>query len=1086
MKPGILKTFTLYRSSAGSGKTRTLAKEYLKWALQHRAQYFRHILAVTFTNKATQEMKDRILAYLGAFARGESDSLAEELKKELGMDNQAFQQNCAELLTLILHQYDQFSISTIDAFFQRVIRSFTRESGLIGDYRLEVEQDAVLEEVINNLIDELVDKQELTQWVVEFAKENLENDKAWDVRSILVDFASEIFRDEFKAIEDELMEHTKQPDFFRHLRDELWKVKNAFLKGVSVPATDVLKIWETNQWDPGHFKWGSTSGLTKYFEQFANGKMLKSFELIKDRMRGDFLHAKNWPSKNYPQKTATILQVAETEFIPRIKAINDLYDREYARALTAEIALQNLYVFGLLADIARKLQDYKRENNLMLLADAPKFLNKIIGDSDTPFVYEKVGSFYRHYLIDEFQDTSGFQWNNFLPLLTNGLDEGYPSMVVGDVKQAIYRWRGGDLSLLEKTIEHDIGAGRMDIRKLESNFRSAEKIVVFNNAMFTALAAIASEETESAIAPSVYRDVMQATGAEAGGFVHVSFLEEEGEETWKSSAQKKIPKHLEMLQQRGIPLADIAILVRRNDEGQKIAAMLLEYRNSEQALPDCRYDVVSNESLRIDGASTVNLLLGAMRYLLNPDDATARAQLSYEYARLHEPTRNEADVFAVANQVFFESQLPEKFTREKISLKKLPLFELTETIIDIFDLGRQKGELVYLQAFQDLVLEFYSRERNDLASYLEWWELNKSKEKTSIKLSGEVNAVKILTIHKAKGLEFKYVIIPFCSWNIDHEKFLAPNLWVTSNEQPFSSAGYLPVKYGKVLGRTYFAVPFQEERIRVHLDNLNLLYVALTRAERGLIIMAPHPDTRSNVKSVAGWLYKAIQSSDTLSETWNSATQEFSLGEILHAKEKASQRAGTVELLAYETSRWRDKLVIRQAGNIFFQGMSSDTRGRINYGIHLHAVLSRIKTRDDVAPTLVRLVQEGLVVETERPVLEVELNELLSNPVVARWFELGWDVRNEVPILLPGNTASRIDRLLLKENHAIVIDFKTGEKSKTDQKQVMEYMDILKQMGFTEVEGYLLYTRDKEVLSLHDGKKRVVKKKNESQLGLDF
>lgn len=1081
-----LNTFTLYRSSAGSGKTRTLAKEYLKWALRNKASYFRHILAVTFTNKATQEMKDRVLAYLGAFSRGDADPLADELKAELGQDDQTFRQNCNELLSVILHRYDQFSISTIDAFFQRVIRAFTRESGLIGDYRLEVEQDAVLEEVINNLIDELVDKQELTRWVVEFAKENLENDKAWDVRTNLVEFAQEIFRDEFKAIEEEVAGHTSQPEFFTRWRDELWKVKNGFLKTVSNPALKALQILEEKEWDMDHFKYGKGSGIYTFFNQFAYTKSIRNIAEPGKRITTDFLFAKNWPGKNFPQKAGAIIQAAEDELIPRIKSILQYYEKEYTKALSAEIALQNMYVFGLLADIARKLQDYKRENNLMLLADAPKFLNRIIGDSDTPFVYEKVGSFYRNYLIDEFQDTSGFQWSNFLPLLTNGLDQGFPSMVVGDVKQAIYRWRGGDLKLLEGKIEEDIGPDRVEVKELDMNFRSEENIVSFNNAVFKSTSSVVSEETGSPMAPSVYRDVNQVSHRKGGGFVKVTFVADEDEDKWRVSARNQIPRQLEVLQERGVPLADMAILVRRNEEGQQVAAMLLEYKNSPNALPHCRYEVVSSESLRINGAASVNLLLGAMRYLLNPDDAIARAQLSYEYARLHEPTRKEAEVFAVANQVFFESQLPDKFTKEKLSLKKLPLFELTETIIDIFELGKQQGELVYLQAFQDLVLDFYSRERNDLASFLEWWEVNKNKEKTSIKLSGEVDAVKILTIHKAKGLQFKYVIIPFCSWNVDHEKFHAPNLWVKSGQSPFASAGFLPVRYSSILGKTYFQESYEEERSRIYLDNLNLLYVALTRAEKGLMIMAPHPDNKGNSRTVARWLYEAIQSSDDLQGYWNEATQEFMCGDLPKKEKRENYIANTIELRSYETSRWRDKLVIRQAGNVFFEGMSLETRERINYGVYLHAVLSRINTLEDVTSTLTSLVQEGLILEKERAVLEAELNKLFASPLVGSWFQKGWDVRNEVPILLPGGASNRIDRLLLKDKKAIVIDFKTGEKKKADQKQVAAYMDILKQMGFTEVEGYVLYTRDKEVISLNDGKRRIVQKKDEKQLGLGF
>ncbi len=992
-------------------------------------------------------MKDRVLAYLGAFASNnanewpDAERLATELKKELGLDDQAFKQNSNELLSLILHQYDQFSISTIDAFFQRVIRAFTRESGLIGDYRLEVDQEAVLEEVTNNLIDELVENKELTRWVVEFAKESLESDKTWDIRKRLVEFAQEIFRDEFKLIEEEVSSHTSTPEFFVQLRNELSKIRAAFIRNVSAPATEALQILEENELDFIHFKWGARSGMSSYFHQFAKGKSIKGYDKIGERMRNDFLSSKNWPGKDYPQKAVLIMKLAEEKLIPRIKAINEIYDKEYERALTAEIVLNNMYVFGLLADIARKLQDYKRENNMMLLADAPKFLNRIIGESDTPFIYEKVGSFYRNYLIDEFQDTSGFQWKNFLPLLGNSLDQGFPSMVVGDVKQAIYRWRGGDLNLLETKLEEDIGKHRIEVKELDQNFRSAKEIVMFNNAVFKEMADLAAASTGSSIPPTVYRDVRQSAPILLDGFVKVNFIEGNVESGWKEIAEAHLIKNLEYLQSLGIPPGDIAILVRRNAEGQQIATKLLKHKHSPEAVKGVIYEVVSNESLRLDGAASINLLLGAMRYLSNTDDATARAQLSYEYARVHRPDSLYSEVFG--DKVFFESQLPDAFTGQKLSLKKLPLFELTETLIGIFELGKEKGELAYLQAFQDLILDFSNRERNDLAAFLEWWEKNKDNDKASIKLSGEVDAVKILSIHKAKGLQFKYVIIPFCAWNVDHDGLHAPNLWVSSDEPPYNSMGHVPVRYTSSLKKTIFKDAYTEEKTKTFLDNLNLLYVALTRAEQGMIITAPQPKTQGHGGSVAQWLHQAIQRSPDLAGRWTEAAQELSYGDIARKEGGRATTTKPLELLSYPTSRWRDKLVIRQSGNIFFEGINADTRERINYGIYLHAVLSRIRIHADIVPTLNRLVQEGVMTTVERNSLESQLHELLSNPIIREWFEPHWDVRTEVPILLPGGSENRIDRLMLKGKRAVVVDFKTGERKKADEKQAAKLREVM-------------------------------------------
>jgi ATP-dependent helicase/nuclease subunit A len=1097
----LTKSFSIYRSSAGSGKTRTLAKEYLRLALKYRADYFKYILAVTFTNKASQEMKDRILSYLDDFAQARPNELAEELKKELQLDDSTFQQQSQETQAAVLHHYAQFSISTIDAFFQRVIRSFTRESGLVGDYRLEVDQDAVLEQVIDNLIDELGGNKELTDWVVEFAKENLENERAWDVRYNLIEFAKEIFREEFKAIEEDINNTTAAKGYFKKLKEDLWRAKSFFISRVSKPAQEALHIIQSHRWTAEDFSYGKNSGLLTFFKLFAYERNLSKIKSPTDRVRNHFAYPNNWPSKK-SSHAPDIQPVAAEKLVPLLLEIVNVFDTQYTKAITAEVALKNLYVFGLVSDISRKLKEYKDENNLMLLADAPKFLNGVIQDSDTPFIYEKVGSFFRNYLIDEFQDTSGMQWKNFQPLIVNSLDQGYPSLVVGDVKQAIYRWRGGDLNLLQQDISSLVGKDRVEIKELDHNFRSAFHIVNFNNALFQSAASIIAAETGASISAEAYADVAQKISKSDDGFVHIefisepvqekkqtSFLSEEGEDSgsskWKDLALEQLPVFMERLQEHGVALKDIAILVRKNDEGQRIAAHLLNYKNSSLAKHGCQYDVVSNESLRIDGASTVNLLLGAMRYLLNPEDAIARAQLGYEFSRIHEPHRELPDVFAVTNQTIFENNLPSAFTKEKPFLKKLSLMELTETLIEIFQLGSQQGELVYLQAFQDLILDFYSRERNDLGAFLEWWEDNKHKK--SIQISGEVNAAQILTIHKSKGLQFKYVIIPFCSWSLDHDVWQAPNLWVKSENDPVANAGYLPVKYASIVDETYFAEYYRNERTRIYLDNLNLLYVALTRAEAGMIITAPNSDVRGTKNSIAGLLNNSLRQHETLKNHWNESNLIWCSGEWTAAKVSTTKISNAVSLSHYYSSTWRHKLVIRQSAGGYFKELD-EARNKIIYGIHMHAVLSRMKYEDDINDTIDSIILEGLITENERQVITEQLHQVLSLPQVKDWFNTSWRVRTEVPVLLPGGNENRIDRLITKGKTAIIIDFKTGERKKNDHHQVLEYINIMRQMNFTDVEGYLLYLKDNEVVDVKEsGRQSTVKKvKDKDQLSLEL
>jgi ATP-dependent helicase/nuclease subunit A len=1078
--------FTIYRSSAGSGKTRTLAKEYIRLALQFNSGYFRHILAVTFTNKATQEMKDRILKYLDEFARGRDNDLSGELMEELKMDENTFRERSHRVQLEILHNYNQFSISTIDAFFQRVIRSFTREAGLMGDYRLEVEQDDVLDEVINNLIDELGNNKELTAWVVDFARENLANDLPWDVRQNLKDFAKELLKEEFKRVEDDLVNSSSNPEFFTNFRKELGRRKHQFIGFVRKKSGEVIHSFRQAGLTVNDFKYGKSGSVYGWFNKLANLSSVADFAEPGKRAFTEFQTVSGWLGKN-PVKNKVITTIAEAGALETLYEIIDYHKRNLRQSLSAEIVFNNFYAFGLTADISRKLKEFKDTNNLLLLADAPKFLNSIIDKSDTPFVYEKLGSFYKNFLIDEFQDTSGLQWDNLRPLIVNSLDQGNRSLVVGDVKQAIYRWRGGNLKLLQLEIENQIGKERTAIKNLATNFRSARNLVSFNNALFETAAQVVANEVEAEISTEAFRDVTQQVHKTDEGFVRIQFINNTNDDKWEATALDEMCNTLEILQQAGASLQDIAILVRRNEEGQRIVAHLLKYKNSPSAKPGMRYEVISNESLRIDGAASVNLLLAAMRYLDNPDDTISRAQLSYEFSRVNGTDRSLTEILMVTSHPLFESYLPESFTHARQGLRKLPLFELTETLIHIFKLDKQTGELPYLQAFEDIVLNFASRERNDIHEFLSWWEENRHTEKTSLKSSGNPNAVQILTVHKAKGLQFKYVIVPFCSWDLDHWK--PPTLWVKSDEAVFKQVGTLPVRYGSALKESFFSTYYHTERASCYLDNLNLLYVAFTRAESGLFVTAPAPGKSKKEdelsKNAGGLLYLAIQSNSTLKGNWNSSANCWQTGTLTSTQTSQPVAAeSSLTLHTYPTSLWRDKLVVRQAGPLFF---GTDAEGRVSgiqYGIHIHSILSAVSYADELDQGIARLRDAGLLRYNEEVDVRNQLTSLFQNPLVATWFDRKWEVRTEVPLLIPGEGERRIDRLMTQGNKAVVVDFKTGKPLKADHKQVMEYMDILRRMNFTDVEGYLLYTASAEVVEVKTGRVKSGRKRNSSQLEL--
>ena len=1054
------KPFQIYRSSAGSGKTRTLAKAYLGLALKFRDDYFKHILAVTFTNKATQEMKERILHYLNDFANGLENDLATELEGELGLAPDGLGKRSRGVRSAILHNYSQFAISTIDAFFQKIIRSFTREAGLLGNFRLEVENDLVMEEVVNDLMDELGHNQQLTDWVVEFSRDRLLEGDNWNIVAALNDFARVVFSEEFQAIEDQLEKPSSAANPYVGTMKVLQKELAQFESYMKPYALEALGILEQNGIAANDFNYKDSGTVLKYFREFSKGQFYSSKG---PRIQSALAAGSNWGSKkgrNYDALT----RLADSQLMPILKAMVDYEKAHVRRYNSAKEVLKKFHAFGLIADITRKLKAYKEANNIMLLADAPKFLNGVINDSDTPFIYEKVGSHFRHYLIDEFQDTSGLQWKNFFPLLKDAIDQGQASMVVGDVKQSVYRWRGGDLQLLQNEVGQAIGGHATDIRELTANYRSAEVLVDFNNAFFAKAPGIISETTENPMAAEAYRDVIQETKKYPGkGFVDITFLEKPDEdEDWTSEVMKRLPLLLEGLQDKKIKLKDIAILVRKNDEGQRIATELMQYKH-KQARPGYRYDVVSNESLRLDTATSVNLLVSALRYLHNPNDAIVRGQLAFEVNK----GKPLGKIFLEAGRSQMKELLPGAFLKETGWLNRLSIFELTEELIRMFDLGREESELAYLQAFQDLVLEFSAMEKNDLASFLEWWDNIKAKR--SIQVAGNVDAISILTVHKAKGLQFKYVIIPFLNWKLGHDKQTL--LWVRSDKPPFDKMGYLTVQYKSNLLETYFDEDYRQERAKSYLDNLNLLYVAFTRAEEGLMAFALKPNKKrgdGKMVTVGDLAYACLEGNEKFAPFFQGDRLQVGTLELLDATPPGGQYLPET-LKHYASHSWRQKLVIKREGVEFFEERTSGKRASINYGILMHRLLAHIRYKPEAGRVLDELHIKNEFSEGEQEVLAGTLKKMLDHKVVGGWFGKEWEVRTEVPVLVPGGRPGRIDRVMLGKKKTVIVDYKTGAKKDRDREQVEGYAGLLAQMGYPNVHGYLLYLDNMEVVEVLAG-----------------
>jgi ATP-dependent helicase/nuclease subunit A len=1041
-----------------------LAREYIRLALR-RPEYFRFILAMTFTNKSTQEMKDRILHYLSDFTKGESHDLAEEIIREEAKEGRVLtpadlQAKSEQAITLLLHRYSEFSISTIDAFFQRIIRSFTRETGLLGNFRLEVDNAFVMEEVIDILVSQLSTNADLRGWLLEFSMEKLVDGKDWDVRKALLEFAQKIEKEDFKAIEESVLRVTEDKTFFRSFRKRLTEQRNAIEKTVFGQAQQLMNEMASQQLISDDFN-GKSRGIYSYITD-----LTKEIDLPSKTVLEVIQNPEKWPHKSSP-RFQVVLSQAKNKWQPQLADLVLFIEQNLELYNSISSVIRNLYSFGLISDILRTQRKYLSDENLMLLSDASQFLNKLMNEQDTSFIYEKVGSFYRHFLLDEFQDTSGLQWKNLLPLIHNGIAQNYSSLIVGDVKQSIYRWRGGDLSILQSQLQNDIHPSLTATHELDTNYRSDGGIVAFNNYFFQSAAELIAQQTESAFAKEAYGEAEQKIAVRPDqGFVRIQFLEEEDDDdSFQDRSLARLPRLIEELQEKGVPLKDIAFLVRTNREGQQIANRFMEYRTSSEAIETCRYDVVSNESLMVDRASCVLVLLSALRLLEDANHQIARAHLAFEYQKLW-PSQAFIDwneIFTDSKTTAFNKWMPPAFIQQRERLAALPLFEMVENLIQIFNLGSVGEEVIYLQSFQDIIQEFSQREKNDLTSFLAWWELNR--EKKSIQVAGGVDAAQIITIHKAKGLQFKYVIIPFLDWELG-VGFKEVLLWCQSEHPLLQQAGYMPIRYVSNLAKTVFKEDYQNETQRLNLDNLNLLYVAFTRAEAGLIAFAPDKKSSKGGKfnHVGQLAYEIVEHNLVWASHWVAQEKKLEIGTIQPLINSTDTTQQILSLKNYVVTPWRDRLQVRTSGMEFFT--PNEKREKINYGIFLHAILSKIRTKEDVAPAMQRAIQQGVINESERSKLEELVQWVVNIPALQPCFDSQAHCKMEATLLTANGFERRIDRVAMIGTSAYVVDYKTGDRTSTDVAQVKEYMQLLMGMGSKNVSGYLVYVQEKKCVEV--------------------
>lgn len=1067
-----MATLKIYRSSAGAGKTHTLVSAYLKQALEH-PEAFTQILAVTFTNQATQEMKQRILVYLHSLAQGTPSPVAESLMQSTEWDMDTLQARAQAVLGQILHQYSRFSVSTIDSFFQKIIRGFAQELGLQSGFRIELDQGYVLSNLIDELINTAGQDAQLQQWLVAFAEDKLLSGKHWNFQRELMTLGQEVFTEHFAQHESQLVAATSDHDALRQFIQQLHQSITHFEKQLQDLGQQAQVTMQQAGLTVSDFAYGA-SGVAGYLVGLANKRRF----LPTQRALKALQSIEAWYSKSSDQKDK-ITQAVQENLLPCLQQVVQFYESHRRSYHTATEIRHFIYAFGIVTRLLEKLNDYRAAHNVMLVSDASLFLRKIIAENETPFIYEKMGAFYKHFLIDEFQDISGFQWNNFRPLVANALDEGHDSLVVGDVKQSIYRWRGGDWRLLLTQLQQDVP--QTAVVNLDQNWRSKEHIIAFNNAFFTAAAAQVVQHLTAALAPltdtllktdltaqvqqlsTAYQDVQQqlppARMQADKGYINITFLddaESESPQTWREVALAKIPRLVEELQQDGFALKDIALLVRSNAEARAIFQTLLAHQQSPRAQPGCRYDVISAESLYLGHNPWINLLVNALRCLVNEEDTLAQAELCHLYqAHGHQKTPNPEKSTEQAGDALLEQLLS-----QRLQLLQLPLYELVEALIGLLQL-QPPAAIPFLQAFQDVVLNFSAKELATVPRFLAWWQERGVRH--TLPRVEEQEAMTLMTVHQAKGLQFKVVIVPFCAWDLDHNLRRPPTMWCTADLPPFDQFPVLPVRYSGRLQDTVYAQTYYEEQMQAYLDHLNLLYVAFTRPEDRLYVLAQRPP-KAALKTTADLLYQTIVQG--ANESWNhSWDDDAGVLEIGHKVAQGAPPSLSVQtdLQQYVTNHWHRQ--VTQSRTHSWEGLAKWTT-QTSYGSMVHRLLAQLTHIEDLPTVLADFQTKEEATPAEITQLEQQLTALFQHPQVKDWFSSAWQVKSEAAILAPNGKVLRPDRVLVKEAQAVVLDFKTGEKHNHHTQQVQTYMHLLSAMGHAQVTGYLLYLEGGEVIEV--------------------
>lgn len=978
------------KASAGSGKTHRLTNDYIN--LLRGGSNHNQILAVTFTNKATEEMKSRIVKTLNKLATEEKDKKAEEFRNK------------------ILHDYSHFNVSTIDKFFQKIVRSMFRELGFSGLYNLILDNTQLINDSVDEMRVNLDQYTNVYSLLLEIAMNKLKEEKDWSFSSVLKSLTYLLWKEDFMKLSKEQVDcynYENVKDFYNSCTSQ----KEEIIDNLSQLAENAKKSFTS----VGLNLEDSNRGILKVLDSFRE----KKIKILTDSQLKKLSLETALTRENYKKYSEALKKAG---FDKNINNFAKAYVDKIKNYCTINVVLSYATYLPVIVEIKKLIRDRLDDRNELILSEINYLLSGMIGENDAPFIFEKVGTQINNYLLDEFQDTSSMQWGNFIPLIDNSSASGYESLVVGDVKQSIYRWRNSDWNILKTEIKGRYGAGCKE-ETLEDNWRSKANIVDFNNTFFSKMVSTLDDDEVK----DAYSDVKQSINKKrehpSGGYVNVKLwnVNSSGKEKdYKLEEFTAVLNDIKNVTSYGYKLKDIAILVRYNSYGIELSKYLLENQ----------INVISSESLLVSSANEVKLLIHLLKMSVSGDSAINKLVL--EKLRTFNDDERE----------------------EILKASDLPLFEQVERYIQILGLNK-KESIAYVQAFQDLVYNYNQKNSSDINGFLSWWDLEGCGK--SIEGASGVDAVNILSIHKSKGLDFPIVMVPNCEWPINFNDEI---MWFKNKIFP-EKLPLVPLKVVKELEKTEFKDDYLKEMLYRKIDNLNLLYVAFTRPRNALYIYSAPVRKQDN-------MYKWLQSGMAeFKEDENNENKEditiYSFGELL-------KRGDDEELKKKEEEQEKEKVTLCDCGypSVDYKGPMSkvnlkfQTEDSLNQheGNVLHGILQNIRIAKDAPKAIERAIRMGVITMKEGERINTELNEIFDDDQTKSWFDGTYTkVWNERTII--SNELFRPDRIMEKDGELLVVDYKFGAERDVYKKQLSKYIELLENMNkWNSIKGCLYYHKN--------------------------